>query len=227
MFWSRSGSKSILEPERVKNSIEKIGIGFLFAPIFHPAMRFAAPVRAKLGRKTIFNLLGPLTNPAGARHILLGVADAKLVPTFAEVLRQNGAEHALVAHGAGLDELTTAGENFVFELRRGEIAERKINLSELGFEKTDAEKFAGRRRGGERGNLPENFGGRKFGEIGNRDFERGRGDFCGGRRGRFGERNRGSAGVDRVRRGGGKTRKTGRIFESGVKFNLKLIFQNE
>jgi len=137
------GVKIDLEPERVKSSIEKIGIGFLFAPIFHPAMRFAAPVRAKLKRKTIFNLLGPLTNPANAKHLLLGVADAKLVPTFAEVLRKNGATHALVVHGAGLDELTTTGENLIFELRDGEIAEREIDLSELGIAKTAPENLRG------------------------------------------------------------------------------------
>jgi len=137
------GVKIDLEPERVKTAIEKIGIGFLFAPIFHPAMRFAAPVRARLGRKTIFNLLGPLTNPAGARHLLLGVTDAKLVPTFAEVLRQNGAEHALVVHGDGLDEFSTTGESTVFELRNGEITERKIDLAEFGIAKTAAENLRG------------------------------------------------------------------------------------
>ena len=137
------GIKIDLEPEQVKAAIEQIGIGFLFAPVFHPAMKYAAPVRAKLGRKTIFNLLGPLTNPANAKHLLLGVADPQLVPTFAEVLKQNGATHALVAHGSSLDELTTAGENLVLELKNGAIEKLEIDLEKLGIKTTEVENLKG------------------------------------------------------------------------------------
>ncbi|MFA6458715.1 MAG: anthranilate phosphoribosyltransferase [Patescibacteria group bacterium] len=137
------GVKINLEPERVEKCIEEVGIGFLFAPIFHPAMKYAAPVRAKLKRKTIFNLLGPLTNPAGAKHLLIGVFEERLAPIFAEVLRQNGVTHALVVHGDGLDEFSTTGKSTVFEVQNEKIAKLAIDLAEFGIQKTARENLRG------------------------------------------------------------------------------------
>jgi anthranilate phosphoribosyltransferase len=120
---SASGSADVLEalgfsleqpPERIARSIDELGFGFMFAPVHHPAMRHAAPVRRELGTRTVFNILGPLTNPAGARAQVLGVYAGPLVPTVAEVLAQLGAERAFVVHGfGGIDELSPAGPNAV------------------------------------------------------------------------------------------------------------------
>ena len=116
---SSSGSADVLEalgfslelpPERIEQSIDELGFGFLFAPAHHPAMRHAAPVRRELATRTVFNVLGPLTNPAGARAQVVGVFSAELVPTIADVLAQLGARRAFVVHGAhGIDELSPAG----------------------------------------------------------------------------------------------------------------------
>jgi anthranilate phosphoribosyltransferase len=123
-----------LPPEKVEQSIEDVGIGFLYAPNFHPAMRHAAPVRQQLKRRTIFNLIGPLANPAGAKHQLIGVFSGDLVPKIAEVLRKLEHTHAIVVHGDGLDELTTTGEeNTAFELKDGEVEFLKIRPQELGI----------------------------------------------------------------------------------------------
>src|SRR5436190_7315502 len=102
-----------LEPSDVARSIDELGFGFMFAPSHHPAMRHAAPVRRELGARTIFNVLGPLTNPAGARAQVVGVFSPELAPTLADVLAQLGARRAFVVHGAdGIDELSPAGPNF-------------------------------------------------------------------------------------------------------------------
>ena len=132
-----------LPPEKVKQAIEEIGIGFLFAPNFHPAMKYAMPVRLKLKRKTIFNLLGPLTNPANTKHQLVGVADKNLLQTFAEVLREMNHTHSIVVNGEGLDEFTTTGKSTVFELKNREILEYKVDLSELGISPANAEELKG------------------------------------------------------------------------------------
>lgn len=128
---SRSGSADVLAtlgvnleltPEQVGRCIEEIGIGFLFAPKFHPAMRHAIGPRRELGQRTIFNLLGPLTNPAGATHQIIGVYDPNLTHVLAQVLGELGSEAALVFHGyGGLDELTTGGPNRVSHLREGVV----------------------------------------------------------------------------------------------------------
>lgn len=110
-----------------KASLEKVGLTFLFAPNHHPAMRHVAPVRRALKIRTLFNLLGPLTNPAGARRQLLGVYDSSLVVPIAEALNSLGSERAWVVHGDdGLDELTVCGESLVAELKDGVITERRI-----------------------------------------------------------------------------------------------------
>jgi len=128
---SRTGSADVLEalgvridlsPEDVAECIDTVGFGFLFAQAHHPAMRHVGPVRQELGIRTVFNLLGPLTNPAGARRQVLGVYAEGLVEPIANVLAKLGAEHAMVVHGfGGLDELTPTGENLVSEVRDGEV----------------------------------------------------------------------------------------------------------
>jgi anthranilate phosphoribosyltransferase len=150
---SSSGSADVLEalgfslelpPERIERSIDELGFGFLFAPAHHPAMRHAAPVRRELATRTVFNVLGPLTNPAGARAQVVGVFAADLVPTIAQVLAQLGAEHAFVVHGAaGIDELSPAGPNVVAEVVRGQVIERTVDPLELGVRRCAPEELRG------------------------------------------------------------------------------------
>jgi anthranilate phosphoribosyltransferase len=122
-----------LEPERIERSIDELGFGFLFAPTHHPAMRHAAPVRRELAARTVFNVLGPLTNPAGARAQVVGVYAPELVPTIADVLLSLGATRAFVVHGAGgVDELSPAGPNLVCEVANGQVRRREIDPLELG-----------------------------------------------------------------------------------------------
>ena len=139
----RCGSADLLEawgvvidlpPAGVAACIEQVGIGFCFAPTFHPAMRYAMPARRELGVPTIFNFLGPLTNPAGARHQTIGVSDPAMAPRMAAVLSRLGTRHALVFHGAdGLDELTTTGPSQVWEVRGGDVREWRFDPAELGL----------------------------------------------------------------------------------------------
>jgi anthranilate phosphoribosyltransferase len=139
---SASGSADVLEalgfdleqpPERIEQSIDELGFGFLFAPSHHPAMRHAAPVRRELAARTVFNVLGPLTNPAGARAQVVGVYSPQLVPTIADVLAQLGAKRAFVVHGyGGVDELSPAGPNLVAEVVEGEVSIREIDPVDFG-----------------------------------------------------------------------------------------------
>ena len=116
------GVKIDLPPEGVEQCIDQVGMGFMFAPVFHPSMRHAAPVRREIGIRTVFNILGPLTNPAGAQSQLIGVAHAQLGKQMAEVLRLLGARRAIVAHGQdGLDELTLDGETQGWEVVGGQV----------------------------------------------------------------------------------------------------------
>lgn len=141
----RSGSADVLEalgvgldlgPDRLARAIEEVGLAFLFARRHHPAMRFVAPIRADLKARTIFNNLGPLTNPAGASRQLMGVYSPALTRTLAEVLRGLGLERALVVHGDGLDDFTISGETFVSELRPdGEIVEHSLAPEDVGLER--------------------------------------------------------------------------------------------
>ena len=140
---SKSGSADVLEALGVKlnlsanavsQCIEQLGIGFMFAPNHHPAMKNVVPVRKDLGVRTIFNILGPLTNPAKAPNILMGVFHAELVVTQAKVLQLMGAEHALVVYGKdGLDEITLSGPTMVAELRNGQISQYEIKPSDFGI----------------------------------------------------------------------------------------------
>ena len=150
---SASGSADVLEAlgfkldltaERVAASIDELGFGFLFAPTHHPAMRHAAPVRRELAARTVFNVLGPLTNPAGARAQVVGVYAPELVRTIAEVLAQLGASRAFVVHGAGgIDELSPAGPNFVCEVVDGGVRTRNIDPLELGVDRCDPGELRG------------------------------------------------------------------------------------
>ena len=140
---SKSGSADVLEAFGVKlnlsadavaKCIAQIGIGFMFAPNHHPAMKNVVPVRKELGVRTIFNILGPLTNPAKAPNIVMGVFHPELVAIQAKVLQLMGAEHALVVHGKdGLDEITLSGPTIVAELRDGQIKEYEIAPGDFGI----------------------------------------------------------------------------------------------
>jgi anthranilate phosphoribosyltransferase len=132
------GAEIGLEPREVGRCIEEVGIGFMFARSHHPAMRHVVPVRAELPFRTVFNLLGPLTNPAGAERQLVGVFDGDYVRPVAEALKDLGAEKALVVHGAdGLDEITVTGPTLVAEVSDGSITEYKISPEQFGFSRHD------------------------------------------------------------------------------------------
>ncbi len=146
---SRCGSADVLDalgvnldlsPQQVGQCIDQIGIGFMFAPKFHPAMRFAIGPRREIGQRTIFNVLGPLTNPAGATHQLIGVFAPELTHPLAQVLGELGGKAALVVHGAGgLDELTTTGPNRVSHLRDGEVNTYELDARSLGLRPANGE----------------------------------------------------------------------------------------
>ncbi len=123
-----------LSPERVAHCVDQIGIGFMFAPNHHSAMKHAAPVRRELGIRTIFNLLGPMTNPANAKRQVMGVFDKDLTATLAQVLLKLGAEHVLVVHGAdGMDEISFTGDTYVAELKNGQVIEYTLNPTQFGL----------------------------------------------------------------------------------------------
>ncbi len=140
---SKSGSADVLEalganinlsPERIAQSVAQTGIGFMFAPNHHPAMKNVAPVRKELGVRTIFNILGPLTNPAGAPNILMGVFHPDLVGIQVRALQRLGAEHALVVYGRdGMDEVSLGAATLVGELKDGEIREYEIHPEDVGM----------------------------------------------------------------------------------------------
>ncbi|TET53497.1 MAG: anthranilate phosphoribosyltransferase [Actinobacteria bacterium] len=129
------GVKVDLEPEKVKESIEKIGIGFMFAPAFHKAMKYAIGPRKEIGIRTVFNILGPLTNPAEAKYQLLGVYDDSIRRSMAEVLKKLGAVACMVVHGNGLDEVTTTGVTKISELKPDEtIEDYEIKGQDFGLD---------------------------------------------------------------------------------------------
>lgn len=125
-----------LDAEQVARCIEQVGVGFMFAPNHHPAMRYAVAPRREMGVRTLFNILGPLTNPSGAPNQVLGVYSPELVPLMAEVLRRLGSRHVLVVHAEdGLDEISLAQPTLVAELREGEVTEYVITPESLGIER--------------------------------------------------------------------------------------------
>jgi anthranilate phosphoribosyltransferase len=150
---SRSGSADVLEAlgvnislssAQVGKCIEDVGIGFMFAQLFHKSMKHAAGVRKELGIRTVFNILGPLTNPAGAKGQVLGVYDGALTGVLAEVLRKLGTERALVVHGCdGLDEISTAAPTKIAELKDGVINEYILDTLDLGIARADARDLKG------------------------------------------------------------------------------------
>ena len=124
--------------------IDEVGIGFLFAPKFHPAMKHAIGPRREMGQRTIFNILGPLTNPAGATHQMIGVYDPKLTQPMAEVLGDLGVRAALVVHGhGGLDELTTDGPNRVSHLKDGHVETFEMDAREFGLKRATQDDLRG------------------------------------------------------------------------------------
>ena len=140
---SKCGSADLLEmlgvdihlpPMATSKAIEEVGIGFMFAPLYHPAMKHAGPVRKELGIRTVFNILGPMTNPAGAKRQVMGVFRKDLTHTIAQVLANLGTEYAWIVHGdQGIDEISLTGETHVVELKNGKISERVIRPEEFGF----------------------------------------------------------------------------------------------
>ena len=141
---SQSGSADVLEvlgvnvnlsPAQVAASIREIGLGFMFAPNHHPAMKYAAPIRKELGMRTILNILGPLTNPADAPNQVMGVFHSDLVGIQARVLKELGSKHVMVVHGVdGLDEITLSGPTMVAELKHGFVTEFKIEPKQFGLD---------------------------------------------------------------------------------------------
>jgi anthranilate phosphoribosyltransferase len=150
---SQTGAADVLEalgfelelpPERIERSIDELGFGFLFAQAHHPAMRHAAPVRRELATRTVFNVLGPLTNPAGARALVLGVYSPGLARTLAEALVQLETTRAYVVHGAGgIDELSPCGPNLVCEVEGGQVREYELDPVELGIDRCDPAELRG------------------------------------------------------------------------------------
>ncbi|MFC7028663.1 anthranilate phosphoribosyltransferase [Halomicroarcula sp. GCM10025324] len=149
---SSSGSADVLEvagvnveaePPSVEEAIERDGIGFMLAPVFHPAMKAVIGPRQELGMRTVFNILGPLTNPAGANAQVLGVYDPDLVPMVAEALARLNVEHAMVVHGAGLDEIAIHGATTVAEVRGEHIEEYSLPPEDIGLESAAIEDIAG------------------------------------------------------------------------------------
>jgi anthranilate phosphoribosyltransferase len=150
---SQTGAADVLEalgfeleqpPERIERSIDELGFGFLFAQAHHPAMRHAASVRRELATRTVFNVLGPLTNPADARALLLGVYSPELARTLADALVQLETTRAYVVHGAGgIDELSPCGPNLVCEVEGGAVREYELDPLDLGIDRCDPEELRG------------------------------------------------------------------------------------
>lgn len=128
-----------LSPTEIADMIRNIGVGFMFAPHHHPAMRHAAPVRKELGVRTMFNLLGPMTNPAGAKRQVTGVFSPELLTPYAEVLAALGAVRAMTVHGGGLDEISIAGETDIAELKDGAIVRQTISPEDVGLKRASVD----------------------------------------------------------------------------------------
>ncbi len=150
---SQCGSADVLEAlgvridlnaEQVQRCLQEVGIGFMFAPVFHPAMKYASAPRREIGIRTVFNILGPLTNPAGARAQLLGVADGSLVEKLALVLQRLGCHHTIVVHGEdGLDEITITGKTQVCELKDGVIKSYSLSPEDFGLSRGSLDSLKG------------------------------------------------------------------------------------
>jgi anthranilate phosphoribosyltransferase len=138
------GVKIDLGPEGVQYCLQKAGIGFMFAQVFHPAMRHAAGPRREIGIRTVFNILGPVTNPAGASAQVVGVTDGAVAPKMAEVLRKLGCRHGLVTHGEeGLDEVSISGKTLVWEVRGDDLASFEVAPEDFGLLRADIAEIRG------------------------------------------------------------------------------------
>jgi len=149
---SKCGSANVLaelgvnispQPEAVSAMIETVGIGFMLAPAFHPAMKRVGPIRRELGMRTVFNILGPLTNPAGAKAQVMGVYDPLLCEKLANVLKILGSDRAMVVHGMGMDEITNTGETAVSELKDGSVKSYRLSPEDFGYRLARPEEIAG------------------------------------------------------------------------------------
>jgi anthranilate phosphoribosyltransferase len=149
---SKSGSADVLRelgvridspPEQVEKTIEKVGIGFMLAPVFHPSMKRVAQIRRDLGFRTVFNILGPLTNPANAKAQVIGVFDSSLCEPVANVLSILGTKRALVVHGSGMDEISSTGETRIVELHNGRLTKYTVTPEEMGIRRALITEIAG------------------------------------------------------------------------------------
>ena len=149
---SKSGSADVLRelgikidmsPQEVEKTIEKVGIGFMLAPVFHPSMKRVGQIRRDIGFRTVFNILGPLTNPAGAEAQVIGVFDRALCEPMANVLNILGTKRALVVHGSGMDEISNAGETQIAELNNGKITKYTLTPEKLGIRRSLISEIAG------------------------------------------------------------------------------------
>lgn len=150
---SKTGSADVLEalgfdldmaPDDTVAMVRRVGFGFFFAPRYHPAMRYAGPVRSSLGIRTVFNFLGPLTNPAGAKLLSVGTSDHAMAGLMVDVLRNRGVERAFVFHGEdGLDELTTTGPSFIYRLRDGEVTSAEFTPEDFGVRRATVDDLKG------------------------------------------------------------------------------------
>lgn len=149
---SKSGSADVLKelgvkidlpPQEVQKTIEKVGIGFMLAPVFHPSMKRVAQIRRDLGFRTVFNILGPLTNPANAKAQVIGVFDKSLCEPVANVLGILGTERALVVHGSGMDEISNTGETQIVELNGGRLTKFIVTPEKLGIRRASGSEIAG------------------------------------------------------------------------------------
>jgi anthranilate phosphoribosyltransferase len=138
------GVKIDLDAQGVKRCIEEVGIGFMFAPVFHPAMKYAAGPRREIGIRTVFNILGPLTNPAGAQAQVVGVADSSIMEKLAVALKGLGCQRAMVVHGEdGLDEITLTGRTYVCELKDNHFKNYTICPEDFGFTRVGPDSLRG------------------------------------------------------------------------------------
>ena len=137
------GVKIDLSPKDVEKSIENAGIGFMLAPVFHPSMKRVAQIRRDLGFRTVFNILGPLTNPANAKAQVIGVFDRSLCEPMARVLSILGTQRALVVHGSGMDEISNTGETMIVELNNGTITKYTVTPEKLGVKRASVNDIAG------------------------------------------------------------------------------------
>ncbi len=149
---SKSGSADVMRelgiridmsPQEVEKTIENVGIGFMLAPVFHPSMKRVGQIRRELGFRTVFNILGPLTNPAGAEAQVIGVFDGSMCETMANVLKIMGTKRALVVHGSGMDEISNIGETRIVELNSGKLTKYTVTPEKLGVKRADVEDILG------------------------------------------------------------------------------------